>query len=159
MTSSDTVARRRSAAAHEADALRASVGRLYRQIRVHAGGELTPSQAATLVRLERDGPMRLGALALAEGMSASTASRIVSSLESLGFLERVADASDGRASVLSVSDRGSRVLGERRARASDAVAEMVERLSGSERRALRDALPVLDKLADLLVVYAPSPHL
>ena len=91
-------ARDEVATVDDAVALRTVIGRLWRQVRLSAGGELTPSQSSALARLDRDGPMRLGALAAAEGMSASTVSRIVASLEGPGYVERLADATDRRAS-------------------------------------------------------------
>jgi len=140
----------------EVVALRTVIGRLWRQIRLSAGGELTSSQSSALSRLDVDGPMRLTALAAAEGLAASTASRIVASLEALGYVERLADATDRRASVLTVTTSGSGVLDERRSRAADALAEALSELDTEDRRALRDATPALEHIVQLLVERASS---
>ncbi len=60
------------------------------------------------------GPVRVTELAKAVQSDPSTASRHVSQLVRGGFLERRADAIDGRASVLTATDRGRAVVDARK---------------------------------------------
>ncbi|AKS31799.1 MarR family winged helix-turn-helix transcriptional regulator [Mycolicibacterium goodii] len=68
------------------------------------------SASATLVlnRLQRQGPMRLTALAEAEGASQSGMTQLVQRLEHQGLLERCTDPEDGRVRLVAISDAGKK---------------------------------------------------
>lgn len=68
----------------------------------------TMSASATLVmnRVNREGPMRLTALAEAEGASQSGMTQLVQRMERQGLLERWSDPDDGRASLVILSEAG-----------------------------------------------------
>ncbi|MEV4126801.1 MarR family transcriptional regulator [Nocardia sp. NPDC049707] len=74
------------------------------QLRTKDG--VDPAAFAILFRLLCDGPMRSGALAEAVHSDASTISRHVAHLVERQLVERQADRSDGRATVLVVTERG-----------------------------------------------------
>src|ERR1700722_3870791 len=74
--------------------LRLSVLRLSRRLRQEAVGEITPSQLSALSVLARRGEMTLGELAAIERIAPPSMTRIAARLESNGWLERRADASD-----------------------------------------------------------------
>ncbi len=59
-----------------------------------------------LARLERSGPVRLGALAELARVDASVTSRQVSQLEKEGLVERVPDPADGRSCLVGLSPDG-----------------------------------------------------
>src|SRR5487761_676139 len=86
--------------------LRVAIARLSRRLRRHELAGLTPTQLAALSTVERSGPLRLGDLAAAEGIAPSTLTRLVAVLEELGYVRRVADPSDARASTLAITPRG-----------------------------------------------------
>lgn len=67
-----------------------------------------------LVHLVKDGARRAGALAEAVHSDPSTVSRQSAHLVRLGLVERVADAADGRATLLVATDEGRRVFAENR---------------------------------------------
>jgi DNA-binding MarR family transcriptional regulator len=67
-----------------------------------------------LVHLAKDGARRAGALAEAVHSDPSTVSRQIAQLVRLGLVERVADAADGRATLLVATDEGRRVFDENR---------------------------------------------
>ena len=69
------------------------------------------SASATLVlnRLNREGPMRLTALAAAEGASQSGMTQLVQRMERQGLLERWSDPDDGRASLVMVGAAGKQL--------------------------------------------------
>lgn len=65
---------------------------------------LSASATLVLVRLNREGPMRVTALAEAEGASQSGMTQLVQRLEQQGLLERCSDPDDGRACLVKVSE-------------------------------------------------------
>ena len=75
-----------------------------------AGGDRDRAALVLLFPLERLGPLRQGALAELVHADPSTVSRHVAQLVERGLVRRVADASDGRASRLVVTDAGSAAI-------------------------------------------------
>jgi DNA-binding MarR family transcriptional regulator len=68
--------------------------------------DLSASAALVLNRLHREGPMRLTALACAEGASQSGMTQLVQRMERQGLLERWSDPDDGRASLVMLGEAG-----------------------------------------------------
>ena len=108
---------------------------LRRVQRIHlstAGGDVNLERSAygILCKLSDEGPQRLGALANAFGLDPSTITRQVQALEQAGWVRRESDPADGRASLLDLSDEGSRVLSatreRRRQRLNEALADWPE---------------------------------
>ena len=75
-----------------------------------AGSDRDRAALVLLFPLERLGPLRQGALAELVHADPSTISRHVAALVERGLVRRVADASDGRASRLVVTEAGSAAL-------------------------------------------------
>src|SRR4051794_26119310 len=90
--------------------LRVVVGRLQRQVRRRAVGDLTLSQVSALVSLEQHGSLRAGDLAARESVSAPTMTRILAVLEERGLVAREIDPSDRRAYSVALSDACAAVL-------------------------------------------------
>src|SRR3954447_15382777 len=65
-----------------------------------------PSQAALLYTLKCQGAMRLGDIAEAMKLDASTVSRHVHQLGERGFIDREPDPEDGRARIIAISPTG-----------------------------------------------------
>jgi DNA-binding MarR family transcriptional regulator len=127
--------------------LRLAVGRLARRLRQVQLGGLSSSQVSALASIERLGPVRLGDLAAAEGVTGPTLTKIVSHLETIGLVTRTADASDRRAARITLTVEGRERLTRIR---SDRDAFLEHRLGGldpADRAALAAALPVLRGLA------------
>ncbi|MGY1601252.1 MarR family winged helix-turn-helix transcriptional regulator [Geodermatophilus sp. SYSU D00815] len=78
-------------------------------------GELPSFGTALLVPLEREGALRLSALAQHAGVDPSVASRQIAVLERAGHVERRPDPHDGRASLLSLTPAGAAALAATRA--------------------------------------------
>jgi DNA-binding MarR family transcriptional regulator len=72
--------------------------------------ELDRSAYGILCRLVDEGPQRLGLLAQAFGLDPSTITRQVQALEHAGLVERHADPTDRRASLLDLTDQGREML-------------------------------------------------
>src|ERR1700761_2019053 len=84
--------------------LRALVSTFKRRLREQADvGDLTPSQASALVRLEREGPATLSALARAEGVRSQSMGAIVAVLQAAGLVSGAPDPADGRQTILSIT--------------------------------------------------------
>ncbi len=123
-----------------------SLGRVTRALR-RAGdaGSLSPGVASALASLTRGEPMRLGDLAAAERVSAPTMSRIVSSLEQSGYLERTADPEDRRAAVLTATVQGHELVNGVTSARIQNFAAALDRLEPAQRTALMTALPALER--------------
>lgn len=93
-----------------------------------------------LVHLVKGGPRRSSALAEAVHSDPSTVSRQVGHLVRLGLVERVADPQDRRAVLLVATDEGRRVFAENRRMRNQGIAEMTQRWSAADRRALATLL-------------------
>lgn len=123
-----------------------AVGRLSRALR-QAGspgpGHGAVSALATLVAL---GPMRLGDLAVKEGVAAATMSRIVASLVDAGYARREPDPVDRRAWLAIATEEGERtLLGVQSTRVHE-LNRRIDRLPEDYRDALAAALPALEAL-------------
>lgn len=140
-----------------ANSLRVSVARIYRALRVNSDWSITPSQGSALARIEQCEPVRLGVLAHLEGVSAASMSRIVESLEAQGIVARIADPLDGRASMVKISTKGMKLIREYRAASTRAIETALATLSDDERSSLRETLPILEKLSQVLQVGATNP--
>jgi DNA-binding MarR family transcriptional regulator len=138
------------AALDTAVALRVAVARIHRALRARAERQVTASQSSALARIEQLGPVRLGVLAHHEGVTAATMSKVVDGLEERGLIERVADEADGRASLVRLSVDGSATLNDLRATSTLAISAALSEIGASERAELSRALPVLERLAELL---------
>ena len=71
---------------------------------------LTSTQVSILGFLKRRGPNRVMALARLVGITEATASRAISTLERKGLVEKRADPDDGRATRISLTATGIRLL-------------------------------------------------
>ncbi|HTT52161.1 MAG TPA: MarR family transcriptional regulator [Streptosporangiaceae bacterium] len=132
-----------------ADALRVSIGLLLRRLRqVPTEGELTLPESSALTRLDRGGPATASALARLEQISPQSMGATLAGLETRGLVERRPDPRDGRRVVLSVSETGLKVLrGRRGARTEKLAQALTAGFSRAEIRQLRDAAPLLERLA------------
>jgi DNA-binding MarR family transcriptional regulator len=128
--------------------LRVALARLSRWLRRHELAGLTPTQLAALATIGKTGPMRLGDLAAAEGIAPSTLTRLVTALEDSGYVRRLADPSDARASTLTITPHGQDALQRIRAETTLMLTASLELLTPDQRSALAAALPVLERLAE-----------
>lgn len=128
--------------------LRLAVVRLARALRRHGVGGLTPSQLSALASVSRLEPVRLGDLALREGVSPPTLTRIVAALEDKALVERRSDPADGRCAVIALSPSGSATLARIRSESTAMLATRLRALNHDERARLASALPLLEGLID-----------
>ncbi len=135
-----------------AAALQMSIGLFLRQLRqIKVEGELSLPQTSALKRLERGGPSTVTALAKAEQISVQSMGTTLSELEARNLIERHPDPGDGRRSVLSVTDAGSSVLGDKHnARTQQLAQALAAGFGRSELRQLMVAAPLIERLAQSL---------
>ena len=125
------------------------MGRLGRMLRREAPSVVGQGAMSALHTLNADGPLRPSDLAAREGIRPPTLTRILSVLEDGGYVARTPDPADRRASLITVTERGtSTLLATRSARAGH-LARHIAELTEEQRRILAQALPVLETLASL----------
>lgn len=103
---------------------------------------------SALSTISANGPLRIGELAVQEGVSAPSMTRILASLESLDYVERTPDPSDGRVALIDLTAAGREYLAGGREQRLAALADRFAALTVEERATLTGALDVLEKLAE-----------
>ena len=110
---------------------------------------MTPSRMTALAVLAAEGPLRMGELAARLGISAPTVSRLVDCLAERGFLDRVTDEADHRATRVRLSAEGMAGLAAVREHGASLLADKLTALDEAERAAVDLALPVLERLCGI----------
>lgn len=137
-----------------ASALAADMRAVFRKLRLRLrerGGQsdLTPSQVAVLLRLEKDGAATVSNLARTEGMRPQSMSAVVTPLQKSGLLKGVADPSDGRQTLMSLTPKCVKWIEEARAAKQDwLTATIVQKLSADEQEQLYAAMTLLTRLVE-----------
>lgn len=129
-----------------AQQLRVSIARLARTLRKQALGGLTPSQASVLSTLDTSGPLTMSALAEREGVSPPSATGIVNRMADRGLVERSANPSDQRSSLVAISGEGRGLLEQRRQEKTSYLAAEIEKLTAEDRETLARAVVILERL-------------
>jgi len=111
--------------------------------------QLSLTGVSTLAALERRGPQRISELAGLQGVAQPSMTVLVGSLEQAGLVARRPDPSDGRAVLVSLTERGEGFLAERRRAGAERLSELVAKLSDTEADALAAAVPALLRLREL----------
>lgn len=142
--------RRALRAAALAQELVAVVGKLKRRLRDQAQvGDLTPSQASTLMRLEKEGPATASSLARAEGMRPQSMGAVIAALEAAGMVRGAPDPTDGRRTILSLTEACRKRLQEGRAARRDWLTAAIQaRLSPQEQDEVAAAAALLKRLVE-----------
>jgi DNA-binding MarR family transcriptional regulator len=104
---------------------------------------LSPSRLSALSVVVFGGPLRLGDLARAEQVQASTMSVLVRSLEEEGWVRRDPDPADGRSVLVSATPAGTEILEAARARRLRRLDALLEPLSEAERTTVDRAVDIL----------------
>jgi DNA-binding MarR family transcriptional regulator len=129
---------------------RALIGKLKRRLREQADTEdLTPSQVSVIFRLEKDGPATTSGLARAEGVRPQSMATVVAALEAAGLVSGAPDPTDGRQTLLSLTDACRQRILEGRAARQDWLSRTLQaRLSVQEQDVLATAVGLLKRLVD-----------
>ena len=143
-----------------ATALRISIARLARRLRVERTAQGTPeselsdTQFAALSVLERHTGMTPerhgmtpGELAEHEKVQPPSMTRVIAALEERGLVMRVPHSTDRRQVVLTVTEEGRTAVQRVRRRREAWLAKRLKELTPQERATLRAAAPILEKLS------------
>lgn len=151
MTVTQTTAAQTRSDAGLATALRISVSRLARRLRVERQAEgmasLSDTQLAALAVLEKHGAMTPGELADHEKVQPPSMTRVIAVLEERHLVMRAPHPTDRRQVVLTVTEDGRALVVQARRRRDAWLAKRLKELTPEERAVLRAAAPVLEKLS------------
>jgi|SRR5271166_661008 len=125
---------------------------------VASRGALSLTASSALETLNREGRVRLTALAAAAGISQPSMTELVDRLERQGLALRVDDPKDGRAALVDITDTGRALLDDRRRDRRERLAELLTALSPEEEAALTLAMHVSLPILRRLIDNANPPH-
>ena len=125
-------------------------GKLKRKLRAQgSAGDLTPSQIAVLVHLDRAGPATVSALARLEGVRPQSMGATVASLEAMSLVRGAPDPNDGRQTILSLTAKCEAMIRSGRAARHDWLLRAVtSKLTPQEQAQLKAALGLLSRIVD-----------
>ncbi|MGN6445770.1 MarR family winged helix-turn-helix transcriptional regulator [Amnibacterium sp.] len=129
----------------------AALGRAFEEIvtwlrRTRTATDISVTALSLLDRLDVGGDHRVTDLAALEGITQPATTGLVNRLEARGWAARSADPSDGRASLVTITDAGRARLREHREDRSRRIAERLASLDAADQAALLAALPALRHL-------------
>jgi MarR family transcriptional regulator, organic hydroperoxide resistance regulator len=127
---------------HFTDALRRARSRAWQQ-----PAPLSPAQYYLLLALSHQPGLGVGEMAAAAGCTSPTATRILDGLERDGVVERRPSTDDRRRTIVSLTPKGKRLLGQQRRKSNQKKQRLYDQLSPAE-RAQSEAL--LHRLADVI---------
>jgi DNA-binding MarR family transcriptional regulator len=138
------------ASAALAGELRISLGKLHRRLREQADpADFTAAQKSVLLRLDRDGPATVSALARAESVRPQSMRITVAGLDAMKAVSGQAHPTDGRQTLIDLRPVFRKKLKASRAAKDDWLSRALQtQLSPQEQRELMAALKLLQRLAD-----------
>lgn len=128
--------------------LRVVTGQLKRRLREQSNfGDLTWTQLRVLLRLDREGPATVTALARAEGIRPQSMGETVSALKAAGLVSGAPDPTDGRQTVLSLTPACIEAIKKGRAAKEDWLFKAIStQLAVAEQEQLAAAVQLLKRL-------------
>jgi DNA-binding MarR family transcriptional regulator len=126
--------------------------------RVDAEAGLTPARLSALSVLVFGGPLPLGRLARIEGVTSPTMTRLVDALEEAGLATREAHPDSDRMILVSPTASGRALMLGAAERRADVIVDALRGLSVDERRLVREAAPLLRRLAADVAASAVRPR-
>src|SRR3954447_20839751 len=128
--------------------LRPVLIRLARRMRQAASGDLSPTQGAALATIDCHGPLTPSELATRERIQRPTATRVLARLEEAGLIERTADLTDRRSTLIATSAAGRALVADIRARKDVYLAERLDHLTPDDLATLERAAGILERVLD-----------
>lgn len=128
--------------------LRVAVTRLNRRLRQESMTGIPPSHESALATVHRLGRPTLGELAGVEQVQPPTMTRIVTSMEATGLLERGGDEDDRRVIRVWITPEGRRTLERMRSLKNAYIARQVVRLSDDERAGVALVVTLLERFVE-----------
>ena len=128
--------------------LRLAVKMLAQRLRAEARPGLSWSQESVISLLDRKGQVTVSELARAEGVRSQSMGSTVASLAAEGLVHREPDPSDGRQTLVSLTEKGREALAQFRAiKQTWLESAITERLTPEEQQVLATAAELLLRLA------------
>lgn len=124
-----------------------SCSRFTRVVRNHTAGGHALTDWRALAILSEHTAMRVTAFARADQLTQPTATAVVNRLVTAGFVERVPDPSDGRATLVRLTPAGRQRLAELRRVGSERLAPLLSSLTDDERAVLARAAELLGRIS------------
>ncbi len=122
-------------------------------IRVEAGLRSTGipiSQLAVLARIIDEGPMTAAALAAGEHVTQQAIAQSLATLKGRGLVEKQADPSDGRKSLVSATAAGRKLRESLEVSREEWLTQAIDAaVKPAERALLQDAIELLERIADV----------
>ena len=128
------------------EALRHSI---YLVRRLDADGELSAAQLSTLKMMLGEG-QRVGEIARNLGVRVPSATEQIIKLERAGLARREPDPADSRAVRVILTEEGRAAVDSANKRRNQVMADILSTLTDQDRKALAEALPVIDKINTFL---------
>ena len=139
--------------ASDAVRLAMAVSRLRSRIRIEAGIRSTGipiSQLAVLGRIIDEGPTTASALAAGEHVTQQAIAQSLATLKERGLVEKQADPSDGRKSLVTATATGRGLMETITASREEWLTQAVDAaVKPEERPLLSDAIELLERIADV----------
>jgi DNA-binding MarR family transcriptional regulator len=132
-----------------ASTLRVSVARLGRRLRSERepDNELGLGALSALGHLFREGPQTVGELAERDRVQPPSMTRTVTCLVDGGYAARRKNDADGRQVIVEISEHGRETVLKDRQRRDAWLARRLKEMTPEERAVLRQAAPLLERLA------------
>jgi DNA-binding MarR family transcriptional regulator len=129
--------------------LRVLLGQLKRRLVEQTRGDLSWPQKTVLLRIERDGPATVTALARAEGVRPQSMGATVSALEEAGLVSGAADPADGRQTIWSLTPACREIVKAGRAAREDWLFQAIQtKFKPGERQELAAAISLLKRFVE-----------
>jgi DNA-binding MarR family transcriptional regulator len=130
--------------------LRIALGKLKRRLREQAHpSDFTDAQKSVLLRLDRDGPATVSALARAESVRPQSMRVTVAALEAAGAVSGRPDPSDGRQTLIDLTPALRKALNANRAAKDDWLLRALQtQLSPREQAEFASAVKLLQRIAE-----------
>jgi DNA-binding MarR family transcriptional regulator len=111
--------------------------------------DMSLTSSMTLGTLELTGPRRVTDLAESERVTQPSMTELVRALERSGLVERRADPTDGRVTLVALTSDGAKYLRARRQATMEVFIPLISQLSADEIDALVAAIPALTRIQRL----------
>ena len=139
--------------ASDAVRLAMAVSRLRSRIRIEAGLRSTGipiSQLAVRARIIEEGPTTAAALAAAEHVTQQAIAQSLATLKERGLVEKQADPSDGRKSLVTATAAGRKLRASLTASREEWLNRAIDAaVRPGERAVLREAIELLERIAEV----------
>jgi DNA-binding MarR family transcriptional regulator len=128
-------------------ASRAAANRIFEALQDKGFSDVTIAQSRLMMGIDPDGT-RLSVLAERAQIAKQTATALVDKLERAGYVERVADPTDGRARLVRMTARAKSAIPHARAEEQRIEEEWRAHLGDKRMKQLREALTELREITD-----------